>query len=431
MFILVGALMFGVYFYFKTKTSNTTNPNTSIYQNFNPFGTSSKAPVTTTPDQGTTTTTGQEGTKEISRFHKITDFSVAGAVFLEDTRPLPQKETSTVAETPAPEVTTTTVAKGTKKTAVKAVIKIPEPTTEIVPSLRYVEKATGHVYQMYLDTKVVGKISNSTVPSVYETIFDGKGASIIYRYLSSDNTSITSFLASLGGKNSSFLASDITAISLSPAKDKFFSIIKTLNGSIGVTKPFDITKTTQVFSSPFSEWTPEWVTDKNVFLTTKPSYLVNGTVFNLDITKGTLSKIFGDIPGLTTLANNDGTVILYGSSLDSGPKLNIFNIKTHTSTDLNTFGLPEKCIWSNDNINIYCAIPNTIIGTQYPDYWYQGLVSFEDRFVKINTKTNDTVTLANSGNETPIDATQLFLSDKESGLFFINKKDGTLWSLDL
>jgi hypothetical protein len=58
-------------------------------------------------------------------------------------------------------------------------------------------------------------------------------------------------------------------------------------------------------------------------------------------------------------------------------------------------------------------------------------VSFEDRFVKINTKTNDTVTLANSGNETPIDATQLFLSDKESGLFFINKKDGTLWSLDL
>jgi hypothetical protein len=294
-----------------------------------------------------------------------------------------------------------------------------------------VERATGHVYQMYLDTKITGKISNSTIPSVYETIFSGNANSIIYRYASSDNKSITSFLASLGGKSSIFLNSDITAVSLSPDKTKFFSIIKTKNGSIGVIKPFDETKTYQVFTSSFSEWLPQWVTNQSVYLTTKPSYLVDGSVFSLNTTNRTLTKLFGSIAGLTTLASSNGNLVLYGASLNIGPKLNVFNIKNHTSSDLDIYGLPEKCVWSNDNINAYCAIPNTIVGTQYPDYWYQGLISFEDRFIKINTQTKETTTFANSSNETPIDATNLFLSDKEDSLFFINKKDSTLWSLDL
>jgi hypothetical protein len=71
------------------------------------------------------------------------------------------------------------------------------------------------------------------------------------------------------------------------------------------------------------------------------------------------------------------------------------------------------------------------VGTEYPDYWYQGLVSFTDYFVKINTKTKNIITIANSQNETPVDATNLFFNKDESKLFFINKKDSTLWQLDL
>ena len=390
MFILVGAIMLGIYFYNKSRGVAVTDPNASIYQKFNPFGTSGKVPVTPSGDTGTETPVTGEVAKENSRLHKITDFAVAGAVFFEDTR---------------------------------------DGTT--VPSLRYVERATGHVYQMYLDTKITGKISNSTIPGVYETIFNSNANSVIYRYLSSDNKSITSFLASLGGKSSVFLNPDITAVSLSPDKTKFFSIIKNKNGVIGMIKPFDETKTSQVFTSSFSEWLPQWVTNQYIYLTTKPSYLVDGSAFSLNITNGTLTKLFGSIPGLTTLANSNGNLVLYGASLNIGPKLNIFDIKNHTSIDLDIYGLPEKCVWSPDNINVYCAIPNTIVGTQYPDYWYQGLISFEDRFIKINMQTKETTTFANSGNETSIDATSLFLNNKENILFFINKKDSTLWSLDL
>jgi hypothetical protein len=429
-FITVGAIMLGVYFYNTKNNTNTDGTKTSLVQKFNPFGTSTKNPnivpsTTTTGDNSATTTDPNLTIGNGSRLNKITDFAVAGAVFFEDTRPLPPKDQAV--EVVAPVVTPVI---GAKKVVTK-VLPVVGPTSEIVPSLRYVEKATGHVYQMYLDTKIEGKISNSTIPAVYETIFDGKAGSIIYRYPSSDNKSITSFLASLGGKDSAFLSSDILDISLSPDKSSFFSIIKNTKGVIGTTKSFDETKTNQVFSSSFSEWLPQWVTDQSIFLTTRPSYMVEGSIFSLNIKTGILSKIFGGVVGLTTLSNNDGTSILYGASLNTGPKLNIFNIKDHTSIDLGVYGLPEKCIWSSDNINVYCAIPNTIVGTQYPDSWYQGQVSFDDRFVKINTQTKEVITLANSTNDVPIDGIKLFLSKSENKLFLINKKDYKLWSLDL
>ena len=429
-FITVGAIVLGVYFYNTKNNTNTDGSSTSLVQKFNPFGTSTKnpniIPSTTTTGEGDEITNPQVTVDNGTRLNKITDFAVAGAVFFEDIRPLPPKDPSVEVTVPV-----VTPVVGTKKVIKKVTPVTTEPAFEIVPALRYVEKATGHVYQMYLDTKVIGKISNSTIPSVYETIFDGKASSIIYRYPSSDNKSITSFLASLGGKSSAFLSADILDISLSPDKSSFFSLIKNTKGVIGVTKSFDETKSNQVFTSSFSEWLPQWVTDQNIYLTTKPSYMVDGNIFSLNIKNGILSKIFGGIPGLTTLSNNDGTSILYGASLDKGPTLNIFNIKDHTSIDLGIYGLPEKCIWSNDNINIYCAIPNTIIGTQYPDYWYQGLISFDDRFVKVNTNTKEVVTLANSSNENPVDGIKLFLSKEENKLFFTNKKDYKLWSLDL
>ena len=397
--MVVGIIMLGLYFYFRNTSSGTLPTNATLYQKFNPFGSSTKV-QTSTDNTNTSTPTTQTQTN--SRFNQITNFAISGAAFLEDTKTTPSTGDTTL-----------------------------PPTTNTVPSVRYVEKATGHIYQTNLDNKkTTGTISNSTIPGVYEVIFNSKADATIYRYVADDDTTITSFLATLGG-GSNFLTPNILSIILSPDKNSFFSIIKNKNGVIGNIKTFDGSKTSQVFSSAFSEWLPQWVTTNTIYLTTKPSYLVDGSVFSLNTTNGTMTKLFGGIPGLTTLADNDGNLVLFGASLNIGPKLNIFDIKKHTSVDLGVYGLPEKCVWSNDNINIYCAIPNTIVGTDYPDSWYQGINSFTDYFVKINIQTKEVSTLANSQDEKSVDATNLFLSDKEDKLFFTNKKDYTLWSLGL
>jgi hypothetical protein len=122
---------------------------------------------------------------------------------------------------------------------------------------------------------------------------------------------------------------------------------------------------------------------------------------------------------------------LYSESTTTGPALSVFNVAKHTSINLNLPGLPEKCVWSTDGVTIYCAIPSNISGQEYPDSWYQGTTSFNDSFVKINTSTLERTTIADSNNETALDGTHMFLNDTESELFLINKKDSTLWSLDL
>ncbi|MEK7585663.1 MAG: hypothetical protein AAB477_00275 [Patescibacteria group bacterium] len=430
-FILIGGGVLGYYYYTSKSGTNNGSTDSTGYNQFNPFGNNQGADSSsnTNGDQNTSDTIGGNGEvvedgglPQVLKLHKITDFAVAGATYFEEERLIPE---TVVAE---PEQ----VVEPSPKTKAKIVVKKPvAPKFEIVPSLRYVERVTGHIYQMYLDNKVESKISNSTIPSIYEATWDSKATSVIYRYLAEDNKTINSFMATLGGAKGEFLPTNITSVSLSPDGTKFFYLTKVPGSVIGYTRAFGEDKISKVFNSPFSEWLSQWASPQKIFLTTKPSSSVGGSLFMLNIGTGSMSKVLGGVLGLTTLANPDGSAVLYNSSTSSGPMLQVMNIDKHTTLDIFTYGLPEKCIWSLDKINIYCAVPNEISGKDYPDTWYQGRISFDDHFVKINTETQSTTEILDSVNETAVDATNLFLSKKEDTLFFINKKDSTLWSLDL
>lgn len=435
-FAIVGVIMLSFYFYThrSQKTTNTTTNGT--YQPF--FGGSTtlgqntqtgEVPTGDNTNTSNPTTIPEEAQSVvgIDRFHQITDFPVAGATFFEDTRPVAVTDVALPGgELPPDQVPGAKTVKG------KVVAPKPQlPKVEVVPAIRYVEKITGHIDEMYLDTKAVGKNSNSTIPSIYEAVFDGSASSILYRYLSSDGKTINTFLASLGGTKGEFLPADILDVSISPDKTKFFYLTKTFSGTVGTTRSFKDTKKNQVFNSSLTELLSQWVGLQTIYLTTKASATINGDLFSLNTVNGVLTKIFGGVQGLTTLANNDGSFVLYSATTNGNPRLGIFDVKKHATRDLGLYSLPEKCVWGNTTTFIYCAIPREISGGQFPDSWYQGLVSFTDHFVKINTTTGEISTIADSAYGIPVDGTHLFLNKTEDQLFFINKKDSSLWSLDL
>ncbi len=417
-FLGVGILIYGGFFIYgkfnpEVAGVGTTGGNTG-YGQFNPFGTggtNTNNQNTETPADtqgGEVTATGGEstgGTLINSKFTKLTDFPIAGSTFFYDTRTIPQVE-------------------GTK-------VDPKAPKTELVPSLRYVERITGHIDERYLDTGIVGKISNSTIPNIYESFFDSKAQTIIYRYLSSD-ASIASFVATLGGTQGSFLAPDAIDLSISPDKTKYFYLARTPSGVTGTIANFADGKKNQFFSSSFDEWLSQWATSGSIFLTTKASGQENGYVYSVNTTNGTMKKIFGGVMGLTTLVNPTGTHVLYSTSVGGRPTLGIFDIARNKTVDLGLSGLPEKCVWF-DASTVYCAIPDDIQTAQYPDSWYQGLTSFEDHFVKIIIDASGVaVTRTIDGSSgTGVDATHLFLDDKQATLFFTNKKDSALWGLNL
>lgn len=483
-FIITGIIILGVYLWInKDKTTSTTG-ETPWYQSFNPFGSGSiieNPNIKPDPNNPIIDPSNLDG--GTSRFYQITDFAIAGATFLEDIRPI---EGSTESEMAQPKEIKTIISAETKdgrkeiqkilntelslakplvvdgvfgKMATEAIKKFqqlknltvtgkideetasyftkttlltPEKeTTEAAPSVRYVEKKNGHIYKMFLDTKSKEKISNSTIPGIHEAFFDKTGNSVIYRYLSSDNV-ISSFMATIGAPKGEFLPQNISDLSTSTNKDKFFYLTKNNEGSTGTISFFDLLKRRDpVFGSPYTEWLSQWDNNQNIYLTTKASGFAEGNIFKLNATNKTLTKVFGNILGLTTLVSPDGTFVLYSTSSTKGPLLGVFDINKHTTRDLGLVGLPEKCVWEAKSVNIYCSLPNALTGGQYPDVWYQGIISFDDYFIKINTITGDKTTIANSLNETPVDAISLFLDKNENNLFFINKKDSTFWSLNI
>jgi hypothetical protein len=483
-FVIVGAIV--LVFSLLTKKDGAVDETTSTpwYQSFNPFGVGDKTDEATIGETINDQGQGQNVYTQNSKFFQVTDFAIAGATFLEDTRPVVYDNKEIFVEPTQNEVVINANTKeGRKeiqailnselslepplvldgsfgKLAIQAIKDFQKlkgvpvtgkidtetaplftKTTEVasaqeeerfesVPSVRYVERMNGHIHKMFLDTKVKEKISNSTIPSIYEALFDKSGQSVIYRYLSNDK-SISSFMATLGAEKGEFLPQNITDLSVSPDKTKFFYLTENSNGVVGTIGMFDKTTRSVVFNSSFTEWLSQWATSQKIFLTTKPAYGVNGSIFILNTATKTITKVFGGVGGLTTLVNPNGTLILYSNSTETGPKLGIFDIEKHSTKDLKLYGLPEKCIWAEDNIYLYCALPNVITGNQYPDSWYQGLVSFDDYFVKIDSLSGEVSTIANSNTETVIDATHLFLDNTEDLLFFTNKKDSTLWSLRL
>lgn len=129
------------------------------------------------------------------------------------------------------------------------------------------------------------------------------------------------------------------------------------------------------------------------------------------------------------------TALMSWTPQKSGSKLTLATITANGSeyTDLNFPTMVSKCVWSNDNITIYCAHPGSFpSGTVLPDDYAKKYVYTKDAFWKINTKTGETeriIELTEIDKE--YDATNLFLSGNESKLFFVNRKDDMLYSIEL
>ncbi len=476
-YLIIGIIILSValgFYFFKNKNDNGNGEGDPIIgENFNPFGNGEDINGNINEETDNEDVVGN--LQENSKFKKITNFAVAGATFFEYDRPLDgskiieptkikidistkegKKEIQTILNKELnlnPALKVDGVLGKASISAIKSFQKIkalPETgiideitneyffkldtsnlqQTEKVGAIKYVEKATGHMYQIDLDKQIENKVSNSTIPQIHEVLFNNNAKSVIYRYLSEDQT-ISSYLATVGASSGSFLPTNIIEVATSPNKDKFFYLIKNENGVYGSIRSFIDGRTNSFFNSSFTEWLIDWSREDQILLTTKPSWSENGSVFALNIASGTMTKILGGIKGLTTISNKDNSLLLYSSSTNSGPKLNVFNVTKHSSLDLDTYGLADKCVWSLDSINIYCAVPSKIIGNEYPDIWYQGLVSFDDFFVKINSETGEKETIADSTKEVGVDAVRLFLDKEENILFFINKKDNTLWSLNV
>ncbi len=311
------------------------------------------------------------------------------------------------------------------------------------PTISFVDRITGNTFSFNTLFQTLSRVTNTTLPDISHSYWANNGAAVILQSVRANNTintysakfvstniSSTTRVSEIGLQGS-FLPSGIGALAVSPSTSKIFYLVPQSGGVNGFVANPDGTKAAKIFSAPLTEWLVSWPQESTIVLTTKPSSNVPGHSYALNAKTGSITEILGNIAGLTVLANPAVTKIAYS---DANNALNILSPKDNATTAIALSTLAEKCVWSKKAPTVlYCAVPNSIPAASYPDAWYQGLVSFTDSIYKIDTAAGTTQVISRPFQDfnQSIDATNLSLSANEDYLLFTNKKDYTLWSLNI
>jgi len=313
--------------------------------------------------------------------------------------------------------------------------------TSTIETVRFMERATGNVFDNRTDSLEVVRVSNTTIPKVYEALWGNDGGSVYARYLNDSSEIIETLYARLSKATSTtadtglrelvgtYLPENLQNLALSQSGKIFFT--QENSGVVGITADPSGGKPVVIFTSQFSEWLTDWPAPNTIVMSTKPAADIPGFLYFLNPQTGGFINILQNIPGLTALADQNASELIYGSGTNGRIRSFLYVVKNASTTPLSVATLPEKCVWSKKQKAIFCAVPRTLPAGDYPDSWYQGLVAFSDDIWKIDTVTGASVKIADLPElaRTEIDAVELSLTPSENYLIFVNKRDNAPWIL--
>jgi Tol biopolymer transport system component len=131
--------------------------------------------------------------------------------------------------------------------------------------------------------------------------------------------------------------------------------------------------------------------------------------------------------------NPAGTKALFSETSGGNILLWVKDFSNGTEKLLELKTLPEKCAWSpTEEDVVYCGAPDFYVRGAYPTNWYQGRFSFDDNIWRIETTQERYVLLVDTReNEDTFDVWKPQVSPNGKFFTFFNKRDLTLWSLDV
>ncbi len=306
--------------------------------------------------------------------------------------------------------------------------------------VRYQERSTGNVYEIGAAGEGEKRLTNTTIPKVYEALWSKSGMALISRYVREGSEVIESFSAEMkvatGGDqelSGTFLTRGIPAMAVSPAGTSLFYLQEENGGVSGIRSDFSGGNRVKLWGSPVKEWLVSWPSENKILLLSKPSALADGLLILLDPVKGETSLLLRNIPGLTALMSPARPEILYSDSPDAGLALHIFDSATGKTRELSLTTLPEKCVFSKTGERAYCGVPKTVVQGSYPDSWYQGVIPFTDEVwsITLSSGTTERVSDISEKRKAPLDLVSPTISSDEKFLVFIDKGSETLWSLQM
>lgn len=310
----------------------------------------------------------------------------------------------------------------------KAVNASSSPTVAV----RYIERESGNVFSYSPSAKTLTRTSNKTIPGIQSAAWLADGSLAFVRYLSGSNFStINTYALAATSSNGFFLPQNLSDIAVSPLG--ILTLASGVNGSIASLSRTDGTKPMTLFTSPLTALRVSFAGKNQYLAYSKPSATLAGDAFLVNST-GRFNRIAGPQNGLVALASPGGKWVLVSYTENSALQMQLVNTLTGATLPLPVATIADKCVWSANEAFIYCGVPmSPSTAALYPDDWYQGATSFNDRIWKIDVtgRYAQLVLDFSSANKGSLDATSLAINPSNTVLVFVNKNDGSLWSYSL
>ena len=301
--------------------------------------------------------------------------------------------------------------------------------------VKYYLAGNGNAFESDFDGENQIRLSSNILTSLLEVFWSSDNGKVIV--LSEENGLIKKYFYDYSTKTVLPLNNKMRWITWSPNTNQIayqYYNAQNEDNNISIANP-DGSKWNIILQTRMKNLIVEWPAQDKVSIRTMPSGLAKSVVYAISLPSNNLEKI-NEAYGMSILWSPLGNKILFSETDSKGKNLELkmMDLQKQTISELNFVTLPEKCVWSQDNRSIFCAIPKEISSSAVlPDDYYKNKFFFSDSIWRINLDNGEAIKIFEGGDDFQeiYDAQKLILSTQEDYLFFINKKNGLLYSLEL
>lgn len=297
--------------------------------------------------------------------------------------------------------------------------------------LRYVERSTGHIFDVDVLTGTITRRTNRLIPKVYEALV-GPNDAVVHRTITQTGERET-FVGQMATTTVDGFT-PLTGTDLGPrvreiafAGDGIIFLAETEDGrkqlveaAIDGSQPVE----RRIFSAGDFRLTA--LSDTRIVLVEYPASGVPGHAFEAGTMLTSLARA---VPGLTLAARADSGAVLIGSDDGSRLTLSMRATKDATLTPLDIATVADKCVWMpGAGLTAYCAVPRA---TQpgFLTNWHRGTVHTSDVWHLIDGSAGKTEKFFDIREDDAIDVENPITDGGGNYLAFMNARDKSLWLL--
>ena len=297
------------------------------------------------------------------------------------------------------------------------------------PGVRYVEKGTGHIYDIDLGSGVETRTYGTTIGQTVKAIFAPGGQQLAIA--TETNGEWRWRYAALGTSTEDVRLQTLPIDIENVAVTETGEVKYTVSNEDTTAYRFDPeqNETTTLFSLPLFDVEVLWGSD-TTYVYNRPAPFLRGGGY--EVAGNALSPVTGFTFGTTLLKVGNRLAVSHYDPEAERYASSVLNPDSTETTRFSITVIPEKCAGQESGIStpkFWCAAPLQNNHRLYVRNWYQGVNQYDDLLWEIDPISGDATILIDFPSTLgySLDVSNLAVSPDSSAMGFINRFNDTLW----